>query len=438
LIISDSFTAVLLQEATAIALLKFVARFIQTFRLGPLCTYSDIDYTFSDEVTKYFPQELGVRVTMKDGVVKRPRMESTVRIATIAALPAVLRSLGANPDQLLAEVGLDLKIFEDPDNRISFATRGRLFSHCIARTGCRHLGLLVGQQGGLHSFGLLGSLMKHAPDVGTALRGLLSYMQAHVRGAVTVLTVDNGTALFSYNVHEPKISAIDQIGDGAVAMMLKIMRELCGSDWKPIEAWFAHRRPEDIQPFRRHFGVPLRFDADQNALLFSARWLNKPLINTEPEFSQLLQQQIRHLEANSGDEFPQQVRNVLRTAIPAGHFSEGQVAALFSIHSRTLARRLTGFGTRFRTLVDEERFEIARQLLENTTLEVNQVATSLGYARASVFTRAFRRWSGATPASWRAKRADRCESASQTFPIARSAGTPTPIVRRRARARAGH
>lgn len=328
-------------------------------------------------------------------------MESTVRIGTISALPAVLRSLGANPAQLLEDVGLDLKVFQNPDNRISFAARGRLFNHCIARTGCHHLGLLVGQQGGLHSFGLLGSLMKHAPDVGTALRGLLSYMHANVRGAVTELTVDNGTALFSYVVHEPRVSAIDQIGDGAVAFMLEILRELCGSDWKPAEVWFAHRKPDNVQPFRSHFRVPLRFDAEQNALLFSARWLNRPLMNTEPEFSRLLQQQTKDLEANSGIEFPLQVRSVLRTAIPAGHFREDQIAALFSIHSRTLGRRLAAFGTSFRVLVEEERFEIAKQLLENTNLEMKQVAASLGYARASIFTRAFRRWSGTTPVLWR-------------------------------------
>jgi len=36
------------------------------------------------------------------------------------------------------------------------------------------------------------------------------------------------------------------------------------------------------------------------------------------------------------------------------------------MHSRTLNRRLNTFGTGFQELVDESRFEIARQMLEDS------------------------------------------------------------------------
>ncbi len=88
-------------------------------------------------------------------------------------------------------------------------------------------------------------------------------------------------------------------------------------------------------------------------------------------------------------------------ALLTGHASADQVAALFSIHSRTLSRRLHAFGTNFQELVDEGRFEIARQMLEDSRMEVSQIAMALDYADASAFTRAFRRWSGTTPAQWR-------------------------------------
>lgn len=339
--------------------------------------------------------------------MKRTPTDGTVRVGTILAVPAVLRRLGANPAELLAEVGIDPKLFEKPDNRISFAARGRLLSHCVARTGCHHFGLLIGQVGGLHSFGLVGSLMRHAPDVRTALRSLVSYMHAHVRGAALALTVDDGTAILSYAVYQPRVSAIDQVGDGAAAMMLNIMRDLCGSDWKPLEVWIAHREPEDVRPFRSFFRGPLRFDAEHYGLVFSGRWLDKSLPNIDPELSRLLHTQIKELETRFADNFPEQVRSLLRTGLLTGLSSADQIAALFSIHTRTLNRRLTAEGVSFRELVDEERLEIARQMLENTAQRVNEIAASLGYARASVFIRAFRRWSGTTPALWRAKRTNR-------------------------------
>lgn len=327
--------------------------------------------------------------------------DSTVRIATALAIPDVLRSLGANPEEVLAEVGYELKLFGDPENRISLAAHNHLVSHCAKRTGCPHFGLLVGQQDGLHSFGLLGLLMKYSPDVGTALRSLVRYLHLHVRGATTSLVTDGGTAMLTYEIHEPGVEAVDQVGDGAVALMHNIMRALCGPDWRPSEAWFAHRRPADVGPFRRFFRVPLRFDAEQFALLFSAGYLSRRLPIADDDLRRLLQRQIDRLEDAYRDDFPEQVRNVLRTALMTGHARADQVAALFGMRSRTLTRRLNAYGIGFQHLVDESRFEIARQMLEDSAMEVGQIAALLGYAAPGAFTRAFRRWSGNTPAEWR-------------------------------------
>jgi AraC-like DNA-binding protein len=55
-------------------------------------------------------------------------------------------------------------------------------------------------------------------------------------------------------------------------------------------------------------------------------------------------------------------------------------------------------------LVEETRFEMARQLLQDTVMDVRQIALVLGYTHSGTFTRAFRRWSGVTPGQWRAER----------------------------------
>jgi AraC-like DNA-binding protein len=97
------------------------------------------------------------------------------------------------------------------------------------------------------------------------------------------------------------------------------------------------------------------------------------------------------------------VRSILRTALLTDHASADQIASLFSMHSRTLHRRLAAAGTSFRELVDESRFEIARQMLADTYADVSHVAYVLNYADSSAFRRAFRRWSGTTPTQWRVR-----------------------------------
>ncbi|EIC23866.1 AraC family transcriptional regulator [Thiorhodovibrio frisius] len=327
--------------------------------------------------------------------------ETELRIGATMALPAVLRSLGANPEEVLAEAGFDLGLFDNPDNRISYAARSRLLAHCVDSTDCQHLGLLVGQQAGLHSLGLMGLLVKYSPDVGTALRSLVRFLHLHVRGAVVNLEVDGDLAILSYEIYEPGAVATDQIGDGAVAAMVNILRTLCGPAWKPSEVRFAHREPDGIRPFRSFFGAPLFFDTARNAVVFPARWLTQRLSGTDPDLLRLPQKQIEALEVRYGDDLPGQVRRVLRTSLLMDQARSNQVAKLFSIHSRTLSRRLNARGTSFQELLDEGRFEIARQMLENTRMAVHQIAETLDYADASAFTRAFRRWSGITPGQWR-------------------------------------
>jgi AraC-like DNA-binding protein len=331
--------------------------------------------------------------------------EGTVRVAAAAAIPDVLRSLGADPAEVVAEAGLDLELFADPDNQLPYAALGRLLRLCVARTGCPHFALLVCRNGGLHSMGLVGLLMKYSPDVGSALRNLRLHLRLHVQGATTTLEVAGDTAMLGYAVYQPRMEAVDQITDGALAVQFNIMRELCGPDWKATEVLFAHRKPKDVGPFRRFFRAPLRFDAEQDALVFPAHWLERPVAGAYPELRRLLQRQVDALEASHRDDFPEQVRRVLRTALLTNHGGADNVASLFSIHSRTMHRRLAAYGIGFRDLVDEGRYGISTQMLEDPQIEVTQIAAALGYADASAFTRAFRRWSGATPTQWRATRA---------------------------------
>lgn len=328
---------------------------------------------------------------------------SFVRVGGPQAAPAVLRQLGADPAAVFAAAGIDLALFENPRNLMPLSALARLAAVSAEQTGCPHFGLLVGAQGDLGSFGLAGLLAKHSPDVGSALRSLVHAMHWHVHGVAPSLVEDGDVVLLTFVVRLSGEGVL-QIEDGSLAHLFNAMRGLCGPAWLPSEVRFAHRKPKDPQPYRRFFQAPLRFDAEQNALVFSRNWMSRRVAGADDELRRLVQQEIDALDVRHGDEFREQVRSVLRAALLTGHGSAEQVAALFSMHTRTLSRRLRACGTSFHELVDETRFEIASHALVYTALDVTQIAASLDYADTSAFTRAFRRWSGTTPGRWRAAR----------------------------------
>ncbi len=115
----------------------------------------------------------------------------------------------------------------------------------------------------------------------------------------------------------------------------------------------------------------------------------------------LLKEKIDALEAQFHHDFPEQVRRILRSALLTDKTSLQEIAGLLSMQPRTLDRRLKAYGLSFQDLVDEGRYEIARQALLDTDMNVVHVAALLDYADASSFVRAFRRWCGLTPLQWR-------------------------------------
>ena len=332
---------------------------------------------------------------------KRQPSDTTVRIATLTALPVVLKKLGYDPATVLAEKGFELSLFDNSENLISYAKRSQLIKHCVSKTQCQHFGHLIGRHTDVSSFGLVGLLIQQSTDIATALRSLERYAHLHVRGAVIYLEVKDDQAFLGYSIIQSGIEAPEQIEDGAVTIAFNIMRNLCGPKWHPSNILFAHRKPVDARPFRQFFKTPLSFDAERSGVLFPSNCLQQPVIGANPEQRRLLQKQIDQLENSFRGDFAEQVRRVLHPALLTQQASADNIAALFSIHQRTMHRRLNACSTSFQKLADESRFEITRQLLENSSMKLSQIAETLDYADASAFTRAFRRWSGTTPSLWR-------------------------------------
>ena len=108
---------------------------------------------------------------------------------------------------------------------------------------------------------------------------------------------------------------------------------------------------------------------------------------------------------NPSSRFSEDLRRVLETELLKGPCTSREIARLFSMHHRTLSRHLAREGVTFQQLVDEIRFAIARDLLANTDMALDQISVMLRYSEPSAFTRAFRRWSGQSPSAWRASHA---------------------------------
>jgi len=331
------------------------------------------------------------------------RSSARVHLGPLRGIPLVLDHFGVPSESLLTTVGLRREDFEKPDRSASFADLDRLLGLCIRKTECDHFGLLLSQYVGLQSLGITGRLARNSTSVGAALQDLAGFFLLHDSGGSINLSIHDGSVTFGYGIHVPGIQNANQAYDLAVGVMVNIMRELCGPDWRPDVVLLPRKRPRNLRPYRERLLAPLRFDSILAGIIFPEPVLLRPIVDADSYLHTLLAENASAALSRTDPLLHADVRRAIRMLLLAQQCSRGEVARRLGLHERTLGRRLQATGVTFQQVLDETRAELAKQLLHDTLIPVARISTALGYGDPTVFTRAFTRWTGQTPSRFRAE-----------------------------------
>ncbi|WP_026190834.1 AraC family transcriptional regulator [Methylobacterium sp. WSM2598] len=324
-------------------------------------------------------------------------------VFAVKAVYDILLELELDPETVLEEAGIDAQIFETVET-VSFAALGRLTALAADQARCAHFGLLVGQRTTLGSLGLLGTLMRHSETIGDALQALQTHHDLLNRGAMIELAVDGAVATVSYAPYASDVDGVALHCERAVAALTNVLRALCGAKWSPDEVLLPRLEPPDTTPYTGFFRAPIRFAQEIAALVFPARLLKRPVEDANPLIRASVERRIQQCEAILPSDVTDEVRRRVRSRIMQKRIEKDQVAQTLAIHQRTLTRRLKAEGTTFRSIANQTRLGIAKQLLADTTMSLAQISSVLEFSEPAAFTHAFRRWTGMTPSAWRNER----------------------------------
>jgi AraC-like DNA-binding protein len=271
----------------------------------------------------------------------------------------------------------------------------------------------LGSQFNIAAHGPLGFAALSAPTLGEAL----DVMGSLYPSRTTATTVETYTTEIQYVLQINDVTGEPDFARWLAEVVLKIMEELLSSIiGHPVDRnvviSFSHSAPHDGARLVAGYNASVLFDAPRNAIAVPLAWrqLPSPLHDESVYRANVIK--CRELiaareQAGSTAAFVRSHLNnhfdkqMLYANQPCPPPTLEQVADFMHLTPRTLIRRLQRESTAYKDLLENLRRDYAQRLLQDARLKVADVAEILGYREAANFSRAFKRWYGDSPASWR-------------------------------------
>jgi len=330
------------------------------------------------------------------------------KFSTIGPLGVViwqaLEDLGVPPEPLFKNAGIELGPLMDPNTRIADGAFRNLLNAIEEQPLDRVFGLHLAKFIHPTTFYSLGV----AAYCSATLEEYIAKMVRYYSVVTTndMMTFERELAspeecclIWKANNPEPFPPVRE---DGIAAIFVTILRVATQNIFSPLRVTLARPFPKGRDDdYTAFFGCEVQFDSPSTSLVFDQSLLEKPLVSADPElaasYERLTEQYIAQLEKA---DFPARVRNELIRLLPTGVSGKDAVAKVLCVSTRTLYNRLEEAGTTFREVLDDTRRLLAEEYLVKG-LPVNEIAYLTGFSDTANFSRAFKKWTGHSPVSFR-------------------------------------
>lgn len=320
-----------------------------------------------------------------------------------AVLPLLeyLESEGFDRVAVLDRVGIPKSAREDPRARLPQRKFEALWRAAIEVTGDRALALRVSTRVKPSTLGIIGYLASASESRRNAFELVQGLTPLLWENFACDLASDDEVAFMRFSAGKG-VRTSRFTTEYSVGLAIAMSRSLGAARSDPLEARFSYSAPDYAEEYERILRLPVRFDAEEDGVLFPISLIDSSNPSADAALRQLLQQyaadQLAMIPSNH--RFSERVRASIRSLLSLGELSAEVVAAQLSMSDRTLRRRLRDEATSYQEILDDVRAELAHRYLRDDKQGIDEVAHQLGFSDASAFTKAFRRWTGRTPADF--------------------------------------
>lgn len=314
---------------------------------------------------------------------------------------------GIDGAAFLRGAGIDPGGAWDPKAMIPADAYYDMLEGIAAETDVTALLLRAGASMRLDEYGALGLAFKAATTLGASYGRVERFARLWSSVVEYELRPDARGMLFILQRHGARRLGLRLSNEATLASAISIARQVSPVPVAPLEVLIRHPAPQSVTAHEEWFGAPVRFGAGLDAILFSTETLARPNILGDAGISGYLATHLERELSEIADEAPliAQTRDAIAQSLSEGAPRMAEIARGLGLSARSFHRRLSDHGLSFQTLTEETRRDLAVGLLRDQRHSLAEIAFLTGFAEQSSFTRAFKRWVGMTPASYRKGRA---------------------------------
>jgi AraC-like DNA-binding protein len=311
---------------------------------------------------------------------------------------------GLDGDSILRAHGLDPELTHELGGRYAFRRMCAAWVTTADRTKDPAIGLQAARHYNLLDLQALGVAFLSSGTLLTALRRLDRFERV-LNTRVDYTIVERGERVdLTCNGLDLDASTCRLIEDARLAVLLDLCRTGTSKALDPVAVALPYTAPASFDAYREFFRCPVEFGAPVSRLSFAVKDAHLPFTTANRDLArntdQILDRMLRGLRRA---DLASRVEAAIVEALPSGTPKDEEIAQSLLMSRRTLQRRLAKEGTSFKKLLAHARRTLAEQYVADRTMAIAEIGYMLGFADASSFTRAFRRWCGVPPASFRTR-----------------------------------
>lgn len=325
-------------------------------------------------------------------------------IIAVRALIDTVEQSGITRESLLYAAGFDPKRPYQNESRVEPEELDALIEAALVLTADESLGLRMGRLATAATYNLAAHLVVHASTLREGIGSLTRFHRLLADRLFWQLHEHEGTVTLVCHVTGGSPACRRFRAEVVASAFCRILRHF-DRGVRPQTVAFDFSAPTYHAEYTSAFGGAERFDQAFTGIVFDRSLLDAVQLHQDPEFHTALcaQAEKRVLRMTRTIRYTERVREFALGCAPRDRRNMEAVAHGLGLSARSLRRRLGEEGSSYADVIASVLATLAKRLISEEAHSIEATAYAMGYSDPTAFHRAFKRWTGSTPAAYRSR-----------------------------------